>query len=124
MRTRGRLTVRACGLLAAVTLAASISLHLLTAEHQMWLTTHTGAVLASGRDISDDLLAALAVVEPDRTGQLTAGAVAGTGMLIAILGMMICCAAALGEEPKKDAAEAVLLGAPSVTSRAIVVMRA
>ena len=28
-------------------------------------------------------------------------------MLIAILGMMICCAAALGEEPKKDAAEAV-----------------
>jgi uncharacterized protein (DUF58 family) len=70
----------------AVTLAASISLHLLTAEHQMRLTTHTGSVLANGRDISDDLLAALAVVEPDRTGQLTAGSVAGTGMLIAILG--------------------------------------
>ena len=57
----------------AVTLAASISLHLLTAEHQMRLTTHTGAVLANGRDISDDVLAALAVIEPDRTGQLTAG---------------------------------------------------
>jgi len=70
----------------AVTLAASISLHLLTAEHQMRLTTHTGAVLANGRDISDDLLAALAVIEPDRTGQLSAGSVAGTGMLIAILG--------------------------------------
>ena len=57
-----------------MTLAASISLHLLTADHQMQLTTHTGAVLASGRDIADDVLAALAVVEPDRTGQLTAGA--------------------------------------------------
>ena len=72
----------------AVTLAASISLHLLTAEHQMRLTTHTGAVLANGRDISDDLLAALAVIEPDRTGQLTAGSVAGTGMVIAVLGAL------------------------------------
>ena len=51
----------------AVTLAASISLHLLTADHQMRLTTHTGAVLANGRDIEDDVLAALAVVEPDPT---------------------------------------------------------
>ena len=56
----------------AVTLAASISVHLLTADHQMRLTTHTGALLANGRDIEDDVLAALAVVEPDPVGSLTA----------------------------------------------------
>ena len=44
-----------------MTLAASISLHLLGADHQMRLTTHAGAVLAIGRDIEDDVLAALAV---------------------------------------------------------------
>ena len=60
----------------AVTLAASISLHLLTDDHQMRLTTHTGALLASGRDIEDDVLAALAVVEPDPTGSSTRRAVA------------------------------------------------
>ena len=63
----------ASSLETAVTLAASISLHLLGADHQMRLTTHTGAVLANGRDIEDDVLAALAVVEPDRTGTLTGG---------------------------------------------------
>ena len=72
----------------AVTLAASVSLHLLTAEHQMRLTTHTGAVLANGRDIEDDVLAALAVIEPDPTGPLTAASVAGTGLIIAILGAL------------------------------------
>jgi uncharacterized protein (DUF58 family) len=72
----------------AVTLAASISLHLLTAEHQMRLTTHTGAVLANGRDIEDDVLAALAVIEPDRTGSLSSGAVAGSGLIVAILGTL------------------------------------
>jgi len=69
----------------AVTLAASISLHLLTADHQMRLTTHNGSVLASGRDIEDDVLAALAVVEADRTGSLAAGSVKGSGLIIAIL---------------------------------------
>jgi uncharacterized protein (DUF58 family) len=72
----------------AVTLAASISLHLLAAEHQMRLTTHTGAVLANGRDISDDVLAALAVIEPDRAGSLSAASVAGSGLIIAILGAL------------------------------------
>ena len=35
----------------------------------MRLTTHTGAVLANGRDIEDDVLAALAVVEPTGPGR-------------------------------------------------------
>ena len=71
----------------AVSLAASISVHLLAAEHQMRLTTHTGAVLAAGRDIEDDVLAALAVVEPD-TRALRAGSIAGTGLIVAVLGAL------------------------------------
>lgn len=71
----------------AVSLAASISVHLLAAEHQMRLTTHSGAVLAAGRDIEDDLLAALAVVEPD-TRTLNGSSIAGSGLIIAVLGAM------------------------------------
>jgi len=79
----------------AVTLAASISLHLLTDDHQMQLTTHTGALLASGRDIEDDVLAALAVVEPDPSGELNARAVRGSGLVIAVLGALDLTAARL-----------------------------
>ncbi len=70
----------------AVTLAASISLHLLSQEHQMRLTTHTGSLLASGRDIEDDVLAALAVLEPDPIGGLNPTAIAGSGLIVVILG--------------------------------------
>ena len=80
---------------AAVTLAASVSVHLLTADHQMKLTTHTGAVLANGRDIQDDVLAALAVIEPDRSGSLNAASVAGSGLIVAILGALDLPAARL-----------------------------
>ena len=72
----------------AVTLAASISRHLLTADHQMRLTTHDGSLLASGRDIDDDVLAALAVVEEDPSGALSAASVKGSGLIIAILGAL------------------------------------
>ena len=72
----------------AITLAASVSTHLLSAEHQMRLNTHAGRVLANGRDISDDVLAALAVVEPDATGRLDGSAVSGAGLIVAILGAL------------------------------------
>jgi uncharacterized protein (DUF58 family) len=71
----------------AVTLTASICAHLLAAEHQMRLTTHSGTVLAAGRDIEDDMLAALAVVQADaRT--LSASSIAGSGLIIAVLGAL------------------------------------
>ena len=69
----------------AVTLTASISLHLLEADHQIRVTTHTGAVLASGRDITDDVLAALAVIEPDPATTMAHTAVTGSGLIVAIL---------------------------------------
>ena len=79
----------------AVSLAASISLHLLTAEHQMRLTTHTGAVLANGRDIEDDVLASLAVLEADRLGTLSPVSIAGSGLIVAVLGALDLPAAQL-----------------------------
>ena len=79
----------------AVSLAASVSLHLLTAEHQTRLTTHAGAVLANGRDIEDDVLASLAVLEPDRLGSLTGRSITGSGLIIAILGALDLPAAQL-----------------------------
>ena len=69
----------------AVTLAASVCLHLLSAEHQVRLVTHTGRVLADGRVAADDVLSGLALVEPDDTPvrPVTLG---GTGLVIAIVG--------------------------------------
>lgn len=75
----------ASSLETAVTLAASVSLHLLEADHQIRVTTHTGAVLANGRDITDDVLAALAVIEPDPATVMAHTAVAGSGLIVAIL---------------------------------------
>lgn len=72
----------------AVTLAASIALHLLQDDHQVRLSSHSGAVLASGRDIADDVLAALAVVEPDPAPSLSPASVAGSGLVIAILSVL------------------------------------
>ena len=69
----------------AVTLAASVSLHLLSTDHEVRLLSHTGDVLAQGHDIADDVLAGLAVVEPD-DGQLAPVAMGTAGLLIAVLG--------------------------------------
>jgi uncharacterized protein (DUF58 family) len=71
----------------AVSLAASISIHLLAAEHQIRLTTHSGTVLAAGRDIEDDVLAALAVIETD-TRALNGSSIGGTGLIVAVLGAL------------------------------------
>lgn len=78
----------------AVSLAASISLHLLAAEHQIRLTTHSGTVLATGRDIEDDVLAALAVIEADHR-QLAGPSIAGTGLIVAVLGALDTASARL-----------------------------
>lgn len=78
----------------AVSLVASVSVHLLAAEHQIRVTTHSGAVLATGRDIEDDVLATLAVIEPD-TRTLNASAIGGTGLVIAVLGALDAASARL-----------------------------
>jgi hypothetical protein len=70
----------------AVTLAASVSLHLLDGDYQVRLVGHTGAVIAAGNDIADDVLAGLADVDADVVGDLNSAAVQTPGLLVAVLG--------------------------------------
>jgi uncharacterized protein (DUF58 family) len=70
----------------AVTLAASVSLHLLDGDYQLRLIGHTGAVIAAGNDIADDVLAGLADVDADVVGELLPAAVQTAGLLVAVLG--------------------------------------
>jgi len=78
----------ASSLETAVVLAASISLHLLDSDHQVRLMSHRGAVLAEGHDISDDVLAGLAVLEPDSDPRLRPVVLGRTGLVVAIVGAM------------------------------------
>lgn len=70
----------------AVTLAASITLHLLAADQQVRLLSHTGAVVARGHDIADDVLAGLAVIEPDPDPVFRRPALGRAGLVVAVLG--------------------------------------
>lgn len=73
---------------AAVSLAASISVHILMNDFQLRLTTHTGAVVASGGDVADDVLVGLAELEADQA-QVFAGAQShDAGVLIAVTGAL------------------------------------
>ncbi|WP_164479127.1 DUF58 domain-containing protein [Nakamurella antarctica] len=70
----------------AVSLAASVALHLLAGDHQVRLVSHTGKVLADGHDITDDVLASLALLETDPQRTIAASATTDTGLLVAVLG--------------------------------------
>lgn len=69
----------------AVTLAASVSLHLLATDHEVLLAGQSG-VVAHGHDISDDVLAGLAVLEPAQDAPLLLPSIGTAGMVIAVLG--------------------------------------
>jgi uncharacterized protein (DUF58 family) len=49
----------------AVTLTASVALHLLATDNELRLVDHRGHTLVEGHDVSDDVLAELAMIEPD-----------------------------------------------------------
>lgn len=76
----------ASSLETAVTLAASVSLHLLSGDYQVRLVSHSGAVIAAGNDIADDVLAGLADVDADLVGELQPAAVRTAGLVVAVLG--------------------------------------
>jgi uncharacterized protein (DUF58 family) len=92
----------------AVTLAASVSLHLLAGDHEVRLLSHTGAVIAQGHDIADDVLAGLAVVEPDET-PLVAPSVGTAGLLVAVLGDLTAESARLLAAGKRRGVQGVAL---------------
>jgi len=94
---------------AAVVLAASISLHLLDSDHQVRLMSHRGAVIAQGHDISDDVLAELAVVQPDPDPKLSALTLGRAGLVVAVLGRMSAVDAHLLAATRRRAVNAVAL---------------
>jgi len=85
----------ASSLETAVVLAASISLHLLSADHRVTLVSHRGTVLAQGHDISDDVLAELSVIEPDLNPALAPTTGDRSGLLVAVIGALSVVDAAL-----------------------------
>ncbi len=70
----------------AVVMAASAALHLLGQDRQVRLVSHTGAVMAEGADIADDVLAALATVQLDESHRLNVLGAGRSGLLIAVVG--------------------------------------
>ena len=99
----------ASSLETAVVLAASISLHLLDSDHQVKLVSQRGAVIAEGHDISDDVLAGLAVLEPDHRAGLKPFALGRAGLLVAVLGEMTQSDAHLFAATRRRGVNAVAL---------------
>lgn len=93
----------------AVVLAASISLHLLSSDHQVKLVSHRGSVIAEGHDISDDVLAGLAVLQPDPNPALKPLTLGRAGLVIAVLGEMIAADALLFAATRRQGVNAVAL---------------
>lgn len=93
----------------AVVLAASVTLHLLGADHQVRLTTHRAEVLAQGHDIADEVLAQLAVLEPDEDTQLRRAEVGSAGLLVAVVGELSVTDAALLGASRNRSVNAVAL---------------
>ena len=99
----------ASSLETAVVLAASVSLHLLDSDHQVKLVSHRGDVIAEGHDISDDVLAGLAVLEPDERAVLKPITVGRAGLVVAIVGEMIAADALLLAATRRRGINAVAL---------------
>lgn len=72
----------------AVSLAASISVHILVNDYQLCLATHTGAVVASGGDVVDDVMVGLAEIDADRTSSFAGATSHHDGMVIAVTGAL------------------------------------
>lgn len=93
----------------AITFAASIAIHLLDADHQLKLLTHDGTVLASGHDVTDDVLASLAVLEPTEGVGLAPTAVTEPGLLIAVVGNLDARTAELMVASRRRSANTVAI---------------
>lgn len=117
----------------AVTLAASVSLHLLASDNEVRLVSHSGAVITEGHDIADDVLAELAVVEADRA-ELVTPSMGNAGLLVAVLGELSAADARLlaASRQRRTRAIALLLateewdpaGGPAGTATAMGVLSA
>ncbi len=72
----------------AASLVASVALHLLAEDHHLRLLSHRGDQLAGGHDIADQVLAELALLNPDDDARIDPTTVVAGGLLIVVLGRM------------------------------------
>ena len=72
----------------AVVMVASAALHLLGQDRQVRLVSHTGALMAEGADVADDVLAALATVQLDDGHRIQPPTTGRSGLVIAVVGEM------------------------------------
>ncbi|GGM11461.1 DUF58 domain-containing protein [Nakamurella endophytica] len=93
----------------AVVLAASVSLHLLAADHQLRLVSHRGSVLAQGHDVADDVLAGLADLSADPSAALQPGGVGRSGLVVAVVADMTAADAVLLASSRPRSAEGIAL---------------
>lgn len=99
----------ASSLETAIVLAASICLHLLSADHQVRLVTQHGTVLAEGHDIADEVLADLAELTADESPTVRRPAVGRSGLFVAVVGEMTQADAALLALARNRSVHAVAL---------------
>ncbi len=72
----------------AIVMAASVALHLIDSDHQVRLMSHAGQTIAQGHDIADDVLAGLALLDPDPRPAFSALSIGRTGLVVAVVGSM------------------------------------
>jgi uncharacterized protein (DUF58 family) len=73
---------------AAVSLAASISVHILMNDYKLHLATHSGFVVASGGDVIDDVMVGLAELQADRSPSFAGVASHDAGTIVAVTGAL------------------------------------
>lgn len=72
----------------AISLAASLGIHVLSGDYQLHLKSHTGAVIARGSDVSDDVLIGLAELDASPTASLGFNLASAAGMVIVVTGAL------------------------------------
>lgn len=72
----------------AVSLAASIALHLLGDDQHVRLVSHSARQLAGGHDIADDVLAGLALITGDQADEIAPVALSSNGLLVGVFGRL------------------------------------
>ena len=93
----------------AISLAASVALHLLGEDHHVKLVSHTGLQLAGGHDIADDVLAGLAMLTGDPGQVIVPGALGFSGLLVAVLGRLDRETASLAIAARRRSSNAIAL---------------
>jgi uncharacterized protein (DUF58 family) len=72
----------------AITIAASVATQVLVHDFELTAMTHTGAVLARGTDVWDEVLLGLALLTPSETTEVTCGRPRAAALTVAVTGAL------------------------------------